>query len=577
VATAASLPPELRAIVEKVLKKCGLWRSERADVEAELVAHFSDGLAAGITPQQLASDFGDPKSAAKLIRRGKFRNRPLWWRSAHRTAQAIFVAAGVAVLFIAVHVIRFYLGQPTLRFNPADVMNKDALAAPESNRAWPLYRQALLALDLTPSERDWLTDATNGPPTDDQFTQIKSLLTRANRSLELTRQGAERPVLGYLAGHSTDHEIDMHLWEINGRKGQAPVITTQDPSENREAIGILFPHLGQIRNLVRLLRADSYLAIREGDAPRLEANIASILAISRQVRKPDVLISGLVAIAISTIAGEVVRDALATRPELLSETQLRDLAHRFAALGSASDFISLKGERLFFDDFLQRAYTDDGNGDGRFTPAGARYTAAIGNVHHEVPPIYAVSSIVLASRKELRDLYHDALDRAQAELAVAPWQLGKPSERAGVALDQKTAGLLGSIRYEAIGLLLPALSRAYQVATNAAMDRDATLATIAIELERRRTGKLPPSLESLVPSLLPSVPLDNADGQPLRYRTLDADRYVLYSLGGDKADAGGLPGANARDQSALRNFTGTPQISAPGDLVFFPRESIRPQ
>jgi len=576
-ANASSLPPELRAIVEKVLNKCGLWRSERADVEAELVAHFSDGLAAGTSSLQLAKDFGDPRAAAKLIRRGKFRNRPLWWRSAHRTAQGVFLLGGVAALFTTVHIIRFYMGQPTLRFNPAEVMNKEALAAPESSRAWPVYRQALLAMDLTPSERDLLADATVGPPTDDQFAQIKPLLARAKRSLDLTRQGALRPVLGYFAGHSTDHEIDMHLWEINGRKGQAPVLAPQDPTENREAIGILFPHLGQIRNLVRLLRADSYAAIREGDAPRLESNIASILAISKQVRRPDALISGLVAVAISTIAGEVVRDALATRPELLSETQLRDLAHRFAALGSASDFISLKGERLFFDDFLQRAYTDDGNGDGRFTPAGARYTAAIGNVQHEVPPIYAVSSMVLASRKELRDIYHGALDRAQAELAVPPWQLGNASERAHVALDQRTAGLLGSIRYEAIGLLLPALGRAYQIATNAAMDRDATLATIAIELERRRTGKLPSSLESLVPSLLPSVPRDNADGQPLRYRPLDDRGYVLYSLGADRADAGGRPGANAKDQSALRNFTGTPQLSVPGDWVFFPREWIRPQ
>jgi hypothetical protein len=42
-----------------------------------------------------------------------------------------------------------------------------------------------------------------------------------------------------------------------------------------------------------------------------------------------------------------------------------------------------------------------------------------------------------------------------------------------------------------------------------------------------------------VPTLLPAVPPDRADGQPLRYALRDG-KPVLYSLGQDRDDDGGL-------------------------------------
>lgn len=573
-ATAASLPPDLCAIVEKVLKKSRLWRSERADVEAELATHFRDGLDSGTAPADLARSFGDPVAAARLIRRGKLRNRPLWWRTYRRANQVVAWAFLAIVAYTTFHVLRFYMGQPTLRFKPTEVMNRDALATPESKRAWPLYRRAILSGELVFDEQMLISTVTFNAPTDEQYEQIKPLLARSKHVLELIRQAAALPSLGYVASHSTDHEIDLHLWELNGKQGQPPVATpAEDPSENRNAIGILFPHVGQLRQLTRLLRADSYAAMREGDAARFEANLSAILSLSHQIRKPDALITNLVAVAIANIPGELLRESLVVRPDLLKDSQLRDLAHRFAALGSASDFVSFRGERVFFDDFLQRSYTDDGNGNGRFTPEGARYAVAIGQPGHGVPPLYAISSIVIADRKELHTLYHATLDRAQAELEIPPWQVDRSVPRAESQLDSLSSGTLNELRYEAISLLLPALGKSYQVATNGVMERDATLTAIAIELYRRRSGELPPNLEALVPSLLPSLPLDNADGQPLRYRKQQGG-YMLYSLGSDKLDAGGVSASTSNDQGKLRNYTKAPTLAAPADWVFIPREKL---
>ena len=50
-------------------------------------------------------------------------------------------------------------------------------------------------------------------------------------------------------------------------------------------------------------------------------------------------------------------------------------------------------------------------------------------------------------------------------------------------------------------------------------------------------------LAKLVPDFLPAVPRDLIDGQPLRFKTL-ARGYVVYSIGADGMDEGGLKKTN---------------------------------
>ena len=77
---AADLPEPLRQTVRSVVRATHLWRSEKVDVAHELIDHFTDGLAAGRSAEALIESFGDPKQAARLIRRAKRRGRPLLWR-----------------------------------------------------------------------------------------------------------------------------------------------------------------------------------------------------------------------------------------------------------------------------------------------------------------------------------------------------------------------------------------------------------------------------------------------------------------------------------------------------------------
>jgi hypothetical protein len=64
----------------------------------------------------------------------------------------------------------------------------------------------------------------------------------------------------------------------------------------------------------------------------------------------------------------------------------------------------------------------------------------------------------------------------------------------------------------------------------------ATKAVIALRCLQVEQGRLPQTIAELVPKYLSALPLDDFDGQPLRY---DADRAILYSVGPDLEDSGG--------------------------------------
>jgi hypothetical protein len=81
----------------------------------------------------------------------------------------------------------------------------------------------------------------------------------------------------------------------------------------------------------------------------------------------------------------------------------------------------------------------------------------------------------------------------------------------------------------------------------------------ALELFRRANGKYPDTLGALVPAFLPDLPPDPFTGGPMVYRTVEGG-YVLYGLGPNKADDGGVSesrGSSEPDQVFVDDRAGT--------------------
>ena len=352
----AGLSEPLTKLVRRVVQKTRLWRSEKVDVAGELIAHFADGLAAGQSPETLVDSFGDARQAARLIRRAKRRNRPLFWRfwgGAVRTAG--WTAAALVVFYVAV-LIRFLTGRPTIAFNYTAQLNAAAQAVPEHDRAWPLYREALLKLqpvpeDITAEEIGVGTEP--GSPniwaflrvTPDKAKAWESLseyIKRNQESVDLIRQAAARPHLGFWYGNPAD---SVAFPADPNRKYLVPLMD----SENPMVITINLENVQYLCLLALLLRADSRLGVEERDGDRVVGDLVAQLGICGHCDNAGrFLVSDLIGFAVLRYAFSTLGETLVGAPETFSDAQLQQLAHTVAAVGDGGPLdIHLEGERLF--------------------------------------------------------------------------------------------------------------------------------------------------------------------------------------------------------------------------------------
>jgi hypothetical protein len=98
-----------------------------------------------------------------------------------------------------------------------------------------------------------------------------------------------------------------------------------------------------------------------------------------------------------------------------------------------------------------------------------------------------------------------------------------------------------------VHLLLPSLGNVLRKA--AAAQTAFNQAAIACALERYRlaNGRFPEALEALAPRFISPLPSDVLTGEHYKYRLKADGRFVLYSVGWDEKDDGGVPGKTLFD------------------------------
>ena len=113
----SQLPTEVQTLIARVVCGTHLRKREKSQVAEELIAHFQDGIAKGLTGGQLIADFGDPQLAARLIGNSKRRNRPMLDRI-YRLAMWSSATGALGYLALTFY---FYWGKPrpSVDFLPA--------------------------------------------------------------------------------------------------------------------------------------------------------------------------------------------------------------------------------------------------------------------------------------------------------------------------------------------------------------------------------------------------------------------------------------------------------------------------
>ena len=97
-----------------------------------------------------------------------------------------------------------------------------------------------------------------------------------------------------------------------------------------------------------------------------------------------------------------------------------------------------------------------------------------------------------------------------------------------------------------------ALNRKHAIPARAHVSTDLAKTACALERHRLAHGEFPETLADLVPAFLKDVPRDLIRGQPLVYRRLEDQSFLLYSVGWDGVDNGGQP---ATDPDASPDFS----------------------
>ncbi len=565
----SGLPHELAAVVTDTVLATHLWRREKTDVARELVAHYQDGLAAGRTAEELVRSFGDPRQSARLIRRAKRRCRPLAWKVG-RGAEIALVVLVVGYLLMG---LRMLLDRPSISTDYLAILNQQAAAVPEAERAWPLYRDSLMTMGVKFSSAEDVPNPAvaigEAAPGDESLFESASFLQDHASSIETIRRAANRRRLGYVTS-STDYanmsSKDRQLYGLPAEASR-PELGTSPAGKYRYLVSSLFPCINTLQCSARILANDARHAVSEGDAERALADVFALFGISEHVQETPCLLGVLSADEIQSQAVRVIRDVLAHRPDLWTYDQLSELAHR-AAAAQIRWPRGLQGERASFYDIVQRIFTDDGHGDGRLvlrvtedanlfdflisiTPQSQGQISTLSD-NRLAALVMPAANLVAASRRETTDLYDRLTDDVLSKLDTPLWEpINSPSTNEEIlALENEP---LGEFRYLLVRQLIDRYydSWRYNVARSDGV-RDGLFVGIALELYHREHGTWPNSLAELSPRWLPKVPVDRINGTPLGYRIVD-DRPLVYSRGVDADDdLGRLPAACEGDASTYR-------------------------
>ncbi len=588
----ADLPQPVRELVMNVAKRTRLWRLERSAVAEELIAHFADGIESGASTDELLDTVGDTSKAARLIRRAMMRQRPMPWR----VMRYALIGSAIVCLLYALSWLYFFAGSPSPKTDYIAKANATALSLSESQRAWPLYCAALLQFDSKEFHRTYEAFVLDPTPGGDGWDEAIVFLDTHAETVAMVREASSRAGLGFVLGHDLTAD-EKQLWVDPDENESAGTKETSDSHRviDGSLISVQLPYLSEGRKLARMLEMDARRAAVIQDGEIIVADLGAMLGIAAHQREAPFIINDLVGMSIISLAVQVAGDILAQHPDSLTDNQLQQLAHCFSACDESLE-IRLRGERMGMEDMVQRLYTDDGDGDGRMTVEGLEMMAcvsALGGAGQmsgvDTPWLTAalpVIDFIMLSRREMLDEIEGMMTLYESEAHGPLWEAGE--SRAAQRLNAWADDPVERIRRLPLCFLMPAMEKAYCHSQFAVGERDALLTAIALEMHRRRAGDWPATLDDLTPTILPSAPLDRFDGQTLRYLVKDG-RPILYSVGGDRDDDGGMPpGRSApgepyfdaakrwisleRIEQAPQTDDGEKQLSIPdGDWILWPR------
>jgi Tfp pilus assembly protein PilE len=260
------------------------------------------------------------------------------------------------------------------------------------------------------------------------------------------------------------------------------------------------------------LRAEAELAAGQGGQALEDVNL--MFRLDDGLKDEPLLISQLVRYASLSILLQPVAQGLAEHR--WSDAQLRALQERLGQTDLlASTVRSFYGERDLCDNPFFNESVMKLRGWDRLEQV---------NVNRAFQEVL-LPRIDLADR-EINPVVGHTCDLATSNYLVGPTVL------------QRVRAIL--LHHILAAMMAPSLGHVTE--KTAATQTDVDLVTVACALERYRLaeGTYPDQLEALTPRFIATLPHDIINGQPLKYRRTANGKFVLYSVGWNGKDDGGV-------------------------------------
>lgn len=312
------------------------------------------------------------------------------------------------------------------------------------------------------------------------------------------------------------------------------------PMDCSQLMNTPLPHLAWLKEIADLHQYAAFVGIASSRVSSADSNVVAILALARTLDNEPCLISQLVRLRLIKMAFETLERR--ANAGLFVSVEIARLVAAFAQTRTTNVAIhALIGERAMTIPYFRMTKTEAArihppkNGDDSSNDSPL--------------PCYGPAILKLIGYYELDyGSYLIGMNRAIALLDKPPPE----NLRAGAYLAR--VGEASTRRRRTLsGMSLSAYAGAARSENEATARQRLALTALAVENFANDAGRVPEKLEELTPKFLAEVPGDPFSGLELEYRRTERG-YVIYSVGPDRRDNGGLEISRKKESADKKSY-----------------------
>jgi hypothetical protein len=302
----------------------------------------------------------------------------------------------------------------------------------------------------------------------------------------------------------------------------------EDPAE------ILLPHLAALKRCSLILRLRALAELENGQSDKALDDVKLSLRLADAMKTEPFIITHLVRIAILQITLQPIWEGLAGHK--WSDAQLVELDSALKNLNFLADYqLSVRGERVMHIKVLNWMEQKRSRYWNIEDMVDSDEQAVINNFGKAVeiylmPKGWYYQNALTIARLD-QNWILPAADEAQQ--TISPKMISQAKATIDSSLKPGVFSLFAR-------LLVPALENYSKKAAYGQNEVSLARAAIALERYRLARGEYPETLEALAPQFIAQVPHDIIGGQPLKYRHEANGQFILYSIGWNETDDGGV-------------------------------------